>query len=72
MRPTLQIWKLEKMGGSLAGGAIKGFQEKKANPAPPRNPSLPPKPAGQTVGSFRNGMQTLPEAISKNIKDTIR
>lgn len=58
-----QIWILEKNGGSLVGGAIKLFQDKKDNPPPPRDPRLPPKPQGQTVGSFRNGLQTLPEAI---------
>jgi oxygen-dependent protoporphyrinogen oxidase len=45
------------------GGAIKLFQDRKANPPPPRDERLPPKPKGQTVGSFRNGLQTLPEAI---------
>lgn len=72
LTPHVQIWILEKTGGSLVAGAIKGFQDKQNNPGPPRNPMLPPKPAGQTVGSFRKGLQTLPEAISRNIKDTIR
>jgi hypothetical protein len=27
---------------------------------------------GQTVGSFRMGLKTLVEAMSRNIKDTIR
>lgn len=43
------IWNLEKQGGSLVGGAIKRFQDKKNNPDPPRDPRLPPKPKGQTV-----------------------
>jgi len=67
-----KIWILESMGGSLVGGAIKLFQERKKNPPPPRDPRLPPKPKGQTVGSFRKGLKQLPEAIARNVKDTIR
>lgn len=58
---------LEEKGGSLVGGAIKLFQERKANPPPPRDPRLPPKPKGQTVGSFRKGLQMLPEAIAAKL-----
>ncbi len=54
------------------GGAIKLFQDRKANPPPPRDPRLPAKPKGQTVGSFRQGLKMLPEAIERNIKDSIR
>jgi len=43
-RPHAQIWILEKNGGSLVGGALKLFQDRKNNPPPPRNPALPPKP----------------------------
>jgi len=67
-----KIWSLEAEGGSLVGGAIKLFQDRRANPPPPRDPRLPPKPKGQTVGSFRKGLRMLPDAISKNIQDTIR
>ncbi|KAI8468570.1 MAG: flavin-containing amine oxidoreductase-domain containing protein [Monoraphidium minutum] len=67
-----KIWILEKNGGSLVGGAIKLFQDRKANPPAPRDGRLPPKPAGQTVGSFRNGLQTLPEAIGAKLADRIR
>eukprot|EP00951_Prasinocladus_malaysianus_P033253 scaffold328215_cov25-Prasinocladus_malaysianus.AAC.1 len=48
------------------------MQERKANPPPPRDPRLPPKPPGQTVGSFREGLKMLPEAIEANIPDRIR
>ena len=68
----VQIWSLEEQGGSLVGGAIKLFQDRRKNPPPPRDPRLPPKPEGQTVGSFRQGLQMLPQAIARNIKDTIR
>ncbi|GBG00321.1 protoporphyrinogen oxidase chloroplastic [Raphidocelis subcapitata] len=67
-----RIWILEKMGGSLVGGAIKLFQDRKANPPPPRDPRLPPKPKGQTVGSFREGLKTLPEAIGAKLADRVR
>ena len=43
------------------------LQERRANPPPPRDPSLPPKPKGQTVGSFRKGLKTLPEAIAARL-----
>jgi oxygen-dependent protoporphyrinogen oxidase len=56
---------LEEKGGSLVGGTLALLKEKKTNPDPPRDPKLPPKPAGQTVGSFREGLSTLPEAIGK-------
>jgi hypothetical protein len=62
-----QIWILEKNGGSLVGGAVRLFQDRKANPPPPRDERLPPKPKGQTVGSFRRGLQTLPEAIGAKL-----
>ena len=48
------------------------MQDKKRNPAPPRDPRLPPKPKGQTVGSFRDGLQTLPIAIAKRLGDRTR
>lgn len=44
-----QVYDLEKKGGSIIGGVIKLIQERRANPPPPRNPALPPKPKGQTV-----------------------
>ena len=63
---------LEEKGGSIVGGALKLMKERKANPPPPRDPTLPPKPKGQTVGSFRKGLQTLPEAIARSLQDNIR
>ena len=67
-----QIWILESEGGSLIGGAIKMFQEKRANPGPPRDPGLPPKPGGQTVGSFNRGLRVLTDAIGRNVQDKVR
>ena len=40
----LQIWVLEKNGGSLVGGALKLMQERRKNPPPPRDPRLPSPP----------------------------
>lgn len=50
------------------GGAIKLFQDRKANPPPPRDPRLPPKPKGQTVGSFKKGLRTLTDAIGEKLQ----
>lgn len=68
----LQVYDLEQNGGSIIGGVIKLLQGRKKNPPPPRDQSLPPKPPGQTVGSFRNGLQSLPQAIAKNLEGKIR
>lgn len=67
-----KIHALEEKAGSLVGGGLKLADERKANPSPPRPEKLPPKPAGQTVGSFREGLQTLPEAIAKQLDGNIR
>ncbi|GFR52539.1 hypothetical protein Agub_g15114 [Astrephomene gubernaculifera] len=67
-----KIWVLEKMGGSLVGGSLKLLQQRRSNPPPPRDPRLPPKPQGQTVGSFRNGLKMLPEAIQRRIAQQVR
>jgi oxygen-dependent protoporphyrinogen oxidase len=66
--PALQIWILEKNGGSLVGGAIKLFQDRKNNPPAPRDPRLPPKPKGQTVGSFNKGLRVLTDAIGAKLQ----
>eukprot|EP00887_Chlorella_sp_A99_P001230 scaffold14.g1230.t1 len=74
-----KIWDLEKKGGSFIGGTLKLLQargaagaaacasERRENPPPPRDPSLPPKPKGQTVGSFRRGLTMLPQAIADRL-----
>ena len=68
----MQVYDLEKKGGSIIAGVLKLMQEKKKNPPAARDARLPPKPAGQTVGSFREGLQMLPEAIAKNLQKQIR
>lgn len=67
-----KIHALEERAGSLVGGGLQLAEERKANPGPPRPAKLPPKPAGQTVGSFQEGLQTLPEAIAKELDGKIR
>ena len=68
----VQVYDLEKRGGSVVAGVLALMRDKKANPPPPRDPRLPPKPAGQTVGSFRRGLTMLPEAIAANLSANIR
>ena len=63
---------MEKKGGSIIGGVLKLIQENKANPPPPRDARLPPKPKGQTVGSFRQGLTQLPEAIASKLGNRVR
>ena len=67
-----QIVAWENSGGTILGGAIKLFRDRKKNPGPPRDPSLPPKPKGQTVGSFKGGLRVLPEAIARKLQDKVR
>lgn len=69
---NFQVYDLEKNGGSIFGGVFKLFQNKGKNPPPPRDPKLPPKPKGQTVGSFKDGLQSLPKAIANGLGDKIR
>ena len=66
------MYDLEKKGGSIIGGVLKLMQERKRSPPPSRDPALPPKPKGQTVGSFHSGLQTLPRAIADRLADKIR
>lgn len=61
-----KIVNVEDKGGSLIGGALKLMQEKKMNPPPPRDSDLPTV-KGQTVGSFKDGLVMLPEAMEKFI-----
>ena len=62
-----KVYDLELTGGSIIGGVLALLKEKKNNPPPPRDARLPPKPAGQTVGSFQRGLATLPSAIADKL-----
>jgi protoporphyrinogen/coproporphyrinogen III oxidase len=64
-----KVWDLEQKGGSIVGGVLSLLKERKANPPPPRDARLPPKPKGQTVGSFRKGLSDLPAAIAARLGD---
>ncbi|PIN13432.1 Protoporphyrinogen oxidase [Handroanthus impetiginosus] len=66
-----KVWKLEQNGGSIIGGTFKAIQEKSSSPKAPRDPRLP-KPKGQTVGSFRRGLATLPHAISSSLGNKVK
>ena len=67
---TGRVQRLEPLGGSLVGGAIKAQKEaadkKRSGETPPRDPRLP-EVKGQTVGSFRGGLQRLPNALADAI-----
>ncbi|PSC75640.1 Protoporphyrinogen oxidase chloroplastic [Micractinium conductrix] len=67
-----KVYDLEKKGGSIIGGVLKLIQEKRGQPTPTRNPALPPKPQGQTVGSFRRGLKTLPDAMAAKLGGAVR
>ena len=67
-----KVYDLEQKGGSIMGGVLALLKERKANPPPPRDARLPPKPAGQTVGSFAEGLQTLPSAIADKLGDRVK
>ncbi|XP_047970860.1 protoporphyrinogen oxidase 1, chloroplastic [Salvia hispanica] len=66
-----KVWKLEQTGGSIIGGTFKAIKEKSSSPKAPRDPRLP-KPKGQTVGSFRKGLATLPNAISSSLGSKVK
>ena len=66
------MYDLEQNGGSIIGGVLKLLQNRKKNPPPPRDSRLPPKPKGQTVGSFKKGLQSLPQAIADKLSGNIR
>ena len=67
-----KVYDLEVKGGSIIGGVLKLIQNKKNNPDPPRDARLPPKPAGQTVGSFMKGLSTLPDAMASKVSGSVR
>lgn len=67
-----KVYDLEKKGGSIIGGVLQLIQDRKKNPPPPRDARLPPKPAGQTVGSFMKGLKTLPEAMAAKVEGAVR
>jgi len=67
---TGRVQRLEPLGGSLVAGAIMAQKEKAATKQP-RDPRLP-LVTGQTVGSFKEGLITLPNALEKKLGDRVR
>ena len=72
-----QIHALEHKGGSILGGVLAARrQAKKEGLQQPKlaeqDVALPAKPKGQTVVSFRRGMQSLPLAMADQLKDVLR
>ncbi|XP_042483345.1 protoporphyrinogen oxidase 1, chloroplastic-like [Macadamia integrifolia] len=66
-----KVWKLEQNGGSIISGAFKAIRERNKGSKPSRDPRLP-KPKGQTVGSFRKGLNMLPNAISARLGSKVK
>lgn len=61
-----KVWKLEAQGGSIIGGSIQAIRAASSGPKVPYPADLP-KPAGQTVASFRRGLKTLPEGLAAQL-----
>ncbi|KFM28024.1 Protoporphyrinogen oxidase 1, chloroplastic [Auxenochlorella protothecoides] len=66
-----KVYDLEKGGGSIVGGVLALMKARKQKPPEPRPADLPPKPKGQTVGSFDKGLVTLPSAIAEELGDRV-
>ena len=72
-----QVHALEQKGGSILGGVLAARrQAKKAGLKKPKlaeqDVALPAVPKGQTVVSFKRGMQSLPLAMADQLKDVLR
>ena len=73
----MQVHALEQKGGSILGGVLASRrQAKKAGLQKPKlaeqDVALPAVPKGQTVVSFKRGMQSLPLAMANQLKDVLR
>eukprot|EP00850_Spirogloea_muscicola_P018446 SM000169S02701 [mRNA] locus=s169:12678:15510:+ [translate_table: standard] len=66
-----KVWRLEQIGGSIVGGSLQLIQDRRANPPPPPDPRLPVV-KGQTVGSFKRGLSTLPNAIAAQLGEKVK
>lgn len=64
---------MQAAGGGLAAGAVRTLLAKRqaAKNAPPADPNLP-KPKSGELGSFRAGLQALPEAVANGLGDRIK
>ena len=64
---------MEARGGGLVGGAMRVLLARRRDRAgqPPPNPAIPKPKRGQ-LGSFRRGIQALPEAIAAQLGDRVK
>ena len=77
MAEALQrVWQLEHDGGSLIGGALlriaQRFGARKQEEQTQAPFSTIEKPKGQTVGSFRNGLLQLPQALHQRLGERVK
>lgn len=69
-----RIARLETVGGSLLAGAIlSGLQKRNArkSSSPLKDPSLPKTQRGE-LGSFKQGLEVLPQAIASQLGSTVK
>lgn len=64
---------MQAAGGGLGAGAARTLWAKRqaAKQAPPADPRLP-KPKSGELGSFREGLQALPEAVASGLGDRVK
>eukprot|EP00252_Welwitschia_mirabilis_P020038 TRINITY_DN4806_c0_g1_i2.p1 TRINITY_DN4806_c0_g1~~TRINITY_DN4806_c0_g1_i2.p1 ORF type:complete len:339 (+),score=53.14 TRINITY_DN4806_c0_g1_i2:209-1225(+) len=66
-----RVWRLENIGGSIIGGALKTIQER--SKAPKQSSNLEVQiPKGQTVGSFRKGLSMMANAIASGLGSKVK
>lgn len=64
-----RVAQLESLGGGLLAGAI--LSRRHAPKPAPKDPRFPKTRPGQ-LGSFKQGLQTLPEALARQLKEVLR
>ncbi|MDJ1184330.1 protoporphyrinogen oxidase [Roseofilum casamattae] len=63
-----RVTNLEEVGGGLVAGAL---LSRRKNPKPPVDPDLPKTRPGE-LGSFKDGLKQLPEAIANRLGDRVK
>ncbi|MGB0564524.1 MAG: protoporphyrinogen oxidase [Spirulinaceae cyanobacterium] len=66
-----KVFQLQAAGGGLLAGAILRRRQRPSNPPPAKNPDVPTVKPGE-LGSFRQGLSTLPQAIAAGLGDQLR
>ncbi len=64
-----KIYNLAKVGGGLVPGAILTAKDRKKSSS--SDPNLPKVKPGE-LGSFKDGLERLPQTIAANLKDTLK